>query len=87
MATHNSNDVYQEEERAEVAEVEKSTWQATWENNKGMLFILMSEVAGSSMDAIVRFVQQGDHSMHPLQVSISPPLTPSSAKFILSRSS
>ncbi|RDW57442.1 hypothetical protein BP6252_13780 [Coleophoma cylindrospora] len=45
-----------------------SVWRSVWQNNKGMLLILLSEVAGSSMDAIVRFLQQGGHGMHPFQV-------------------
>jgi hypothetical protein len=36
-----------------------------------MLMILVSEIAGSSMDAIVRFLQQGGNNMHPFQVRIS----------------
>jgi hypothetical protein len=45
-----------------------STWRAVWQNNKGMFLILLAEIAGSSMDAIVRFLQQGGHGMHPFQV-------------------
>jgi hypothetical protein len=49
-------------------EPSRSAWKAAWQNNKGMFLILLSEIAGSSMDAIVRFLQQGGHSMHPFQV-------------------
>jgi hypothetical protein len=34
-----------------------------------MFLILLAEIAGSSMDAIVRFLQQGGRGMHPFQVS------------------
>ena len=43
-------------------------WQSVWQNNKGMFLILLAEVAGSSVDAIARFLQQGDHGMHSFQV-------------------
>lgn len=49
-------------------EITQSKWKTVWQENKGMLLILISEIAGSSMDAIARFVQQGGHSMHPFQV-------------------
>lgn len=39
-----------------------------WRDNKGAILILLAEVAGSSMDAIVRFLQQGEQRMHPFQV-------------------
>lgn len=48
-----------------------SVWKTIWKENKGALFIVISEAFGSSMDAIVRFLQQGGNSMHPLQVRIS----------------
>lgn len=51
--------------------VTQSTWKRVWTNNKGMFFILISEIAGSSMDAIVRFLQQGGHGMHPFQVIVA----------------
>jgi hypothetical protein len=46
----------------------QSTWKSAWQDNKGMFLILLSEIAGSSMDAIVRFLQQGERRMHPFQV-------------------
>jgi len=49
-------------------EITNSRWQTLWKENKGVILILMAEIAGSSMDAIARFVQQGGHSMHPFQV-------------------
>lgn len=51
-------------------EQSQSAWKSAWQNNKGIFLILLSEVAGSSMDAIVRFLQQGGHSMHPFQVRL-----------------
>lgn len=33
-----------------------------------MFLILLAEIAGSSMDAMVRFLQQGGRGMHPFQV-------------------
>lgn len=47
-----------------------SIWKTMWKDNKGALFIVISEAFGSSMDAIVRFLQQGGNNMHPLQVRI-----------------
>lgn len=44
-------------------------WQVAFDNNKGAVLILLSCVCGSSMDAIGRFLQQGDHGMHSFQVS------------------
>jgi hypothetical protein len=60
----------EEEEQFSSAGIESSpsAWKAAWQNNKGMFLILLSEIAGSSMDAIVRFLQQGGHGMHPFQV-------------------
>ena len=53
----------------EVAErSSQSTWKAVWHDNKGMFLILLAEIAGSSMDAMVRFLQQGGRGMHPFQV-------------------
>jgi len=48
--------------------VPPSQWKSIWQENKGMILILISEVAGSSMDAIARFTQQGEQGMHPFQV-------------------
>jgi len=45
-------------------------WKATWQNNKGVFLILLAEVGGSSMDAMVRFLQQGGHGMDTFQVRI-----------------
>jgi len=53
----------------------ESVWRRIYHGNKGAILILLAEVAGSSMDAIVRFLQQGrakGHSMHPFQVCVFP---------------
>jgi hypothetical protein len=41
----------------------------TWQNNKGVFLILLAQMTGSTMDAIVRYLQQqsGGHGMHPFQ--------------------
>jgi hypothetical protein len=47
----------------------ESVWSRLYRDNKGAILILLAEVAGSSMDAIVRYLQQGrTHGMHPFQV-------------------
>ncbi|KFX92355.1 hypothetical protein O988_07309, partial [Pseudogymnoascus sp. VKM F-3808] len=46
----------------------QGTWKATWSNNKGLIFIILAQAIASSMDAIVRFLQQGEHKMHPFQI-------------------
>ncbi|KIN08591.1 hypothetical protein OIDMADRAFT_153070 [Oidiodendron maius Zn] len=57
---------------SEVAErSSQSTWKAVWHDNKGMFLILLAEIAGSSMDAMVRFLQQGGRGMHPFQVIVA----------------
>jgi hypothetical protein len=46
-----------------------SRWKAAWTNNKGIFLIILAQGVGSTMDAIVRFLQQGGHGMHPFQVN------------------
>jgi hypothetical protein len=47
----------------------ESVWKRIYRDNKGAILILLAEVAGSSMDAIVRYLQQGrERGMHPFQV-------------------
>lgn len=53
-------------------EAPRRTWKSTWSNNKGLIFIVLAQAIASSMDAIVRFLQQGEHKMHPFQVCSSP---------------
>lgn len=50
----------------------QGSWKSTWSNNKGLIFIVLAQVLASSMDAIVRFLQQGEHKMDPFQVRDSP---------------
>lgn len=45
-------------------------WQSIWENNKGALLILISELFGASMDAMARYLQQGTARFHTLQVRL-----------------
>lgn len=67
------NRMSEDHEAYESAGIEPTPtiWRTIWKENKGALFIVISEAFGSSMDAIVRFLQQGGNSMHPLQVWIS----------------
>ena len=66
--------ILQDEEEEYISSAQATTtrtpspWKVLWQSNKGMFLILLSEIAGSSMDAIVRFLQQGGQGMHPLQV-------------------
>ncbi|KFZ24107.1 hypothetical protein V502_01415 [Pseudogymnoascus sp. VKM F-4520 (FW-2644)] len=53
---------------AEPSEATRGTWKSTWSNNKGLIFITLAQAIASSMDAIVRFLQQGEHKMHPFQI-------------------
>ena len=46
-----------------------SRWKSVWTNNKGIFLIILAQAVGSTMDAIVRFLQQGGHGMHPFQVN------------------
>jgi hypothetical protein len=45
-----------------------SRCKSVWTNNKGIFLIILAQAVGSTMDAIVRFLQQGGHGMHPFQV-------------------
>lgn len=51
----------------------QNVWKKAWQNNKGAGLILISETFGSSADAIVRFLQEGGHGMHPFQVCLTLP--------------
>lgn len=51
-----------------VSETETNVLKTVWRNNKGVFLILLAQATGSTMDAIVRFLQQGGHGMHPFQV-------------------
>lgn len=45
-----------------------NVFKTIWRNNKGVFLILLAQATGSTMDAIVRFLQQGGRGMHPFQV-------------------
>jgi hypothetical protein len=74
-------------EGAVPVESKQSAWRSIWQNNKGAFLILMAEVFGTSMDAIVRLLETeaGDgHGMHPFQVCFPPTLrTRSRGGFVL----
>ncbi|KAJ4424931.1 hypothetical protein N0V82_000435 [Gnomoniopsis sp. IMI 355080] len=58
-----------EEEQEVTVEVRRmNVLQSVWENNKGALLILISELFGSSMDAMARYLQQGTARFHTLQI-------------------
>lgn len=50
------------------AATKESIWRSIWNNNKGACLILLAELAGASMDAMARYLQQGDTKFHPFQV-------------------
>jgi hypothetical protein len=52
-------------------EKHKMKWQEIWEDSKGMLLILCSELFGTSMAAVARLLEMGDAGMMTLQVSIA----------------
>jgi hypothetical protein len=52
----------------EASEPKTSVWRSAWQNNKGACLILLAEISGASMDAMARFLQQGDTKFHPFQV-------------------
>jgi hypothetical protein len=49
-------------------ESQESALKRVYHNNKGVFLILLAQVAGSSMDAIARFLQLSAGGMHPFQV-------------------
>ncbi|KAL2063141.1 hypothetical protein VTL71DRAFT_6213 [Oculimacula yallundae] len=49
----------------------QSVWSTIWKDNKGALYIIMAQIFGSSMDAMVRFLQQGGNRMHPFQIIVA----------------
>ncbi|KAH0002222.1 hypothetical protein KCU78_g14480, partial [Aureobasidium melanogenum] len=51
-----------------ASESKPNVFKSVWRNNKGVFLILLAQATGSTMDAIVRFLQQGGHGMHPFQV-------------------
>ncbi|CAD0098575.1 unnamed protein product [Aureobasidium mustum] len=51
-----------------VSQPKPNVFKTVWRNNKGVFLILLAQATGSTMDAIVRFLQQGGRGMHPFQV-------------------
>lgn len=47
----------------------KMKWQEGWEDSKGMLLVLCSELFGTGMTAAARLLKMGDGGMMTLQVS------------------
>ena len=47
-----------------------SILRSAWNNNRGACLILLAELAGASMDAMARYLQQGETKFHPFQVLI-----------------
>ncbi|KHJ31194.1 putative duf6 domain protein [Erysiphe necator] len=43
-------------------------WKRIWMNNRGAFLILIAEAFASAMDAIARYLQQGEHGMHTFQI-------------------
>jgi hypothetical protein len=71
MSFENNNNANYGEEASQSAEHKQSAWKRVWLNNKGAFLVVLASVTGSSMDAIVRFLQQGGHGMHPFQVRVN----------------
>lgn len=66
MSHHEAQD---ENHESMLASVPQTTWKSACLNNKGVFLIILAQATGSTMDAIVRFLQQGGHGMHPFQVN------------------
>lgn len=68
-SNHDDHDDENSSSQAEDgASADLGFWSSVWENNKGALLILISELFGSSMDAMARFLQQGGRAFPVLQV-------------------
>ncbi|KAH7085206.1 hypothetical protein BKA63DRAFT_13321 [Paraphoma chrysanthemicola] len=59
------------QQEAESTPRKESFWRSVWDNNKGACLILLAELAGASMDAMARYLQQGDTKFHPFQVIVA----------------
>lgn len=53
-------------------EKQKMKWQERWEDSKGMLLILCSELFGTGMATAARLLEMGDAGMMTLQVNFAP---------------
>ncbi|TVY27918.1 putative transport protein [Lachnellula hyalina] len=67
----NESEIPHEENESLSTESSQSGWRSVWNDNKGMFLVILAEWVGSSMDAMVRFLQQGGHGMHPFQVIVA----------------
>jgi hypothetical protein len=56
------------QQESESTPRKETIWRSIWNNNKGACLILLAELAGASMDAMARYLQQGDTKFHPFQV-------------------
>jgi hypothetical protein len=71
MSLQNASTANYEEDASQSTALKQSAWKRAWLNNQGAFLVVLASVTGSSMDAIVRFLQQGGHGMHPFQVWIN----------------
>ncbi|TVY32511.1 putative membrane protein [Lachnellula occidentalis] len=71
LENENENETSHEGNEHLSTEPSQSGWRSIWDNNKGMFLVILAEWVGSSMDAMVRFLQQGGHGMHPFQVIVA----------------
>jgi len=69
MSSANTQDG--EHDGAESSPTKAGFWRSLYENNKGACLIVMAEISGASMDAMARFLQQGENKFHAFQVQIS----------------
>jgi hypothetical protein len=69
MSQQYANEAHNEEGGSRPDPLPYRAWKTVWTNNKGVFLIILAQAVGSTMDAIVRFLQQGGHGMHPFQVN------------------
>lgn len=73
-STQRDEDAAPETEAVVIEDRRVNVLQSIWENNKGAILILISELFGASMDAMARYLQQGGAGFHTLQVICSSPV-------------
>jgi hypothetical protein len=59
-----------EQPAPELSQPKDNIWRSAWNNNRGACLILLAELAGASMDAMARYLQQGETKFHPFQVRL-----------------
>lgn len=64
----NGHDPHENEDEHVAVQERFRVLRNIWQNNKGALLILISELFGASMDAMARYLQQGGVHYHTLQV-------------------